>query len=319
VIVRVWRAWDDFFFTPTSALTLGVFRGFFGLVVFVSTFGIYPYRNIFYGENGIVSPDVMEKTYAGRNMILGFHFVPPTDPELGFFFLGLLLCAALLSLGLFTRLASLGVFLGVLSLHNRNGYNINAGDLLMRINALVLVFADSGAAFSLDRWIRIKRGQERRDEIPRRSAWPVRLLQLQLTYLYFCTAYLKIAGESWRDGTALYYALGYLELRRFALTPFFYYLWQIKLATWGVIVAEFSMGSLVWVRRLRYPVLIAAFFLHLGINLSMQFPIFQYMMMINLILFVYPEDLDRLMKKVRAGPKSFRSGPAAQERMASSN
>jgi hypothetical protein len=300
-VKKISEAWNRFFFEPTSGSTLGVFRFFYGLVVFIAILGVYPYRDIFYAADGLVLPEVMIKHYSTRWMILGFSFLPLTEPGLNLFFLALLVAAAMLSLGFFTRFASIIVFLGLYSLHNRNFYITNAGDLLMRINSLILLFADSGAAFSIDRWLRIRRGKESSDTPRLISPWPQRLIQLQVTYLYLTTAFLKLPGASWRDGTALYYALRYLELQRFSFKYLFYYLWQIKIATWGVIVAEAAMGSLVWVRKFRYPVLVTAFLLHMGINLTMQFPVFQYVMMVNLILFIYPEDLDRLLKR-RSNP-----------------
>jgi hypothetical protein len=294
-VKKIWNAWDRFFFTPTSGLTLGVFRFFYGMVVFIAVLGVYPFREIFYGAEGIVLPEVMLKHYSSHTMLLGFTFLPVREPGLNLFFLGLLFSALMLSLGFFSRVASVLVFLGLYSLHNRNFYITNAGDLLMRINALILLFADSGASFSVDRLISKKK--------PRLiSPWPLRLIQLQVTYLYFTTAIFKLEGASWRDGTALYYALRYLELQRFSFSWIFYYLWQIKIATWGVIVGELLMGSLVWIRKFRYPILIMAFFLHMGINLTMQFPVFQYVMMVNLIVFIYPEDLAKWLKKIPGIP-----------------
>ena len=41
------------------------------------------------------------------------------------------------------------------------------------------------------------------------------------------------------------------------------------------------------------PILAAAFCLHMGINLTMQFPVFQYVMMVNLLIFLDPHDLQK--------------------------
>jgi membrane protease YdiL (CAAX protease family) len=82
--------------------------------------------------------------------------------------------------------------------------------------------------------------------------------------------------------------------------------------TYAVMVAEFAAGSLIWWRRVRYPVLLAAMGLHFGINLTMQFPVFQYVMMASLLTFVYPEDLDRWMLRL----KSTKLGMRFQSRQA---
>lgn len=293
----IFNYWERFFFTPTSALSLAVFRIFYGLVVFISVLGVFPYRSTFYGPDAIVSPEVGAKAYSAYWSILGFNLVPLSEPAMTLFFAGLLIAALMLSVGLFTRAATFIVFLGLFSLNNRNPYNVNAGDLLLRINSLILLFSQAGAALSVDRWFRLKTGKETPGSVLV-SAWPLRLLQLQLTYLYLSTVCLKLYGPSWVDGTALYYALRYIELKRFSFKFLFYYLWQVKLMTWSVLVGEFLMGTLVWVPRLRYPILLIAFLLHTGINLTMQFPVFQYAMIINLILFIYPEDLQKALRLV---------------------
>lgn len=289
---RVADAWNAFFFTPSPPHTLALFRIAFGLVVFLSVLGVYPHRDVFYGPDAIVLPEVMGSFFAGHWLILGFNFLPSDDPGLALFLLGLMAAALCLMVGLASRLSSVLVLVGLYSLNRRNFFITNAGDLLMRIDALVLVFAPSGAAFSVDRLLR-----KQKDEPPAISPWPVRLLQLQLAYLYLTTSLLKLQGASWREGTALYYALRYLELQRFSFRYCFYYLWQIKLASWLTVGAEAAMGTLVWFRRLRYPCLVAASGLHLGINLAMQFPVFQYVMLANLILFICPQDIRAWIQK----------------------
>jgi hypothetical protein len=304
----IFQAWERFFFTPTSAYTLAVFRTLFGAIVFISVLGVFPYRATFYGPDAIVSPEVGARAYSAYWPILSFNFIPASEFGMSAFFIILMTAALMLSAGLLTRLASILVFLGLFSLNNRNPYNVNAGDLLLRIDSLILLFASSGTAFSIDRWLDAKRGKSTSLFV---TSWPLRLLQLQLTYVYLSTVFLKLSGSTWLDGTALYYALRYVELKRFSFKFLFYYLWQIKLMTWGVLVGEFLMGTLVWVRKVRYPILLVAFLLHMGINLTMQFPVFQYVMLINLVLFVDPNDMKRclstLLKRYRSSP-SLRGG-----------
>lgn len=291
--------WNRFFFEPISPASIGLFRIVFGVVIFVRLLGIFPYREIFYSDAGIVSFETMSHFFPPfLPGWLYFRWIPESEPWLMIYFLGLMACAVSLTLGFFTRISSCLVWLGMVSLSNRNFFADNGGDHLMRINCFFLIFSEAGAAFSIDRWRRVRKGWEGA-ELPRKSPWGQRALQLQLSYLYLDTFYLKLPGWGWRDGTALYYALNYLELRRFSFKYVFYYLWQIKLATYSTEVVELFAGSLVWFRRLRYPILVATALLHLGINLTMQFPIFQYVMLASLINFVYPEHLERTINAMR--------------------
>ncbi len=159
------------------------------------------------------------------------------------------------------------------------------------------MFSHCGDAFSLDRLIKRKKGQAP-SPVVLKAPWAQRMIQLQLSYLYIQTVELKLHGNLWLNGTAMYYALHYVELRRFDFKFLFYSLWQIKVATYLTLFTETLAGTLIWVRRFRYPILIAGMLFHVGINLTMQFPIFQYVMMTSLLTFIYPEDLQRLLNKL---------------------
>jgi hypothetical protein len=288
--------WDEFFFTPISPATIGLFRICFGIVVFLSVLGKYPHREIFYGGDAIVSSATTGHHFPKPEWIY-FRWVPDGDPALAIYFQVILAATICLIFGLCTRVSSILVFIGLISLSNRNFFIDNSGDDLMRINSFFLMFTQAGAAYSIDRWIRVRRGKEGPELTPR-APWAQRLLQLQVAYLYLDTFILKLPGEGWMDGTALYYALRYLELRRFDFHYMFYYLWQIKLATWSVMAGEFSLAILIWVRPLRYYLIFIGIMLHTGINLTMQFPVFQYVMIASLINFIYPEDIERVFTKI---------------------
>lgn len=293
---RLTHAWNQFFFAPVKPTTIGLFRIGFGIVVFLAVLGRYPYRDIFYGEHGLVSLSTMDLYFPGERWLF-FRWLPETDPALNLYFIGLMLATLSLIVGFQSRISSILVFLGLMSLSNRNFFIDNAGDDLMRINSLFLMFAPAGGAYSIDRWLRVRRGLQSSGDYVLSSPWAQRLMQLQVAYLYLNTALLKLPGEGWQDGTAIYYALNYLELRRFNFKFAFYYLWQIKLVTYSVLVGEFALAILVWWRKARYYVLAVGVSLHLGINLTMQFPIFQYVMIASLINFIDPDDLERWLNR----------------------
>jgi uncharacterized membrane protein YphA (DoxX/SURF4 family) len=295
--MKILRCWNRFFFDPISPATIGLFRIVFGLVIFISLVGKFPSIDIFYGPKAIVTYESMN-TFFPRQPYLFFRWLPLEEPWLTIYLSALLLATASLIVGFQTRLSSILVFLGLMSLSNRNFFVDNAGDDLMRINAFFLLFTEAGAAYSLDRYFRRRKGLEGKNLKPV-APWGQRLLQLQLAYLYFETATLKLSGPSWVDGTALYYSLNYLELRRLDFRFLFSHLWQIKLASYGTMFIEFAAFTLIWFKKLRYPVLILALILHLGINLLMQFPIFQYVIVASLINFVFPEDIERLFASIR--------------------
>jgi uncharacterized membrane protein YphA (DoxX/SURF4 family) len=291
------KYWDTFFFEPISPATVSFFRIPFGIVVFLSNLGRFPIRDLFYSDLGIVKFHTLDKFLPGPPILI-FRWLPD-EPYLTYFFIALLIVNIFFILGLFTRLSTILLFLGIMCLSNRNFFNDNAGDHLLRINLFYLVFSHCGDYFSLDQWIK-------KMPVEKKAPWAQRMLQLQLSYLYIQTVYLKTLGHSWMDGTAMYYALHYVELRRFDFKYVFYTLWQIKFATYFTLVTEFSAGVFIWIRRLRYPILLMGILFHLGINLAMQFPIFQYVMITSLINFIYPEDLSRGLNWLKTALNRFK-------------
>ncbi len=278
--------WNRFFFSPIDPRPLAIFRIAFGAVALLCLIGRFHDRLFLYGHAGLISRATIDSFFSagtlGRYVYL-YGFVPGHDPALMGLFIVLMVAAFCVAIGLFTRVNTILLFIGLTALSNRNFFIENSGDDLLRIFSFLLMFAPAGAAYSIDKWRRVRiSGQT----LTRVSAWPLRLLQLQIAYVYLDTVFLKLHGPAWRDGTALYYALNYLEFKRFDVTWLFHYLWQIRLATWSVLAVETAMFTLVWSKRWRHPVLLAALVMHLGINFAMQFSIFQYVMIAGLTTFI---------------------------------
>src|SRR5690606_30884548 len=117
-------------------------------------------------------------------------------------------CALLSMLGLFTRVATVGMWALLVSFHMRNPYIVNGGDILLRSAVFLLMLMPSGAAWRLDNLLRRKvlralgmarrvialafthpalwaeswGGESSRGLI---RPWSVRLAQVQLVVLYF--------------------------------------------------------------------------------------------------------------------------------------
>ena len=93
-------------------------------------------------------------------------------------------------------------------------------------------------------------------------------------------------------------------------------LWMIKLLTWGALAVELAMATLVWFRDLRYPVLLAGWLLHLGLEYSMNIQLFQWVILSTYVLFVDPADLRRLTQRLRRARYAWRSGEGTPPRAA---
>jgi len=79
----------------------------------------------------------------------------------------------------------------------------------------------------------------------------------------------------------------------------FEHLWTIKAMTWGTLVIEGALGFLLWVKELRYWILLGGVFLHLGIIWTMNIPLFGWVLMIAYVTWIDPVDLERFFAWAR--------------------
>jgi len=196
------------------------------------------------------------------------------------------------------------VFLTLCSLHHRNVMLLHSGDFFLRICAFWMMFANSGRAFSIDRLIRIARGREN-NSVQSVAPWPMRMIQLQVCMLYFDAFLWKIRGEPWLSGVAIYYSSRLVEFWRFPTPYLFEHMWTIKLMTWGTLVIEFALGFLLWIKDLRYWILLGGVMLHLGIDWTMNIPLFAPILISAYLTFVEPEHFHRVFAWARTRVNSL--------------
>ena len=167
---------------------------------------------------------------------------------------------------------------------------------------MILACSNAGDAFSLDNLLRAFRQDWRLTGFgPRLSApWAQRWLQLQLAFVYCQTFFAKLSGRHWIDGWAVYFAARYDDCQRFMLPVIFDTPFIIKGLTWGTLVIEFALWALVWFKELRYWVLLSGIFLHMGIEITMNLPMFEWVMMFSYLAFVEPQDLTKVMNYLKA-------------------
>jgi len=290
-------AWNRFFFEPQSPLPISVFRIAFSLIVLIDACLLRPDWQTWFGPRGLVTLETMQRMEGGTRINL-FAVVPQTAFWSDMFFWALVVSAVLLGLGLFTRASSIAVFVLIASIQQRNLFMTNGGDTLLRVTSFFLMFAPAGAALSLDRWRHLRRGTES-GAIQPRAPWAQRMIQIELCLLYLVTFWNKSQGPAWVDGTALYYVYHLDQFRRFPVPGFFQDLFMVKLETWFTLAAEFSLGVLVWVKELRYPILIAGAVLHLSLEYSMNVPMFQWTALALYLTFIDGDDLVHAWEWVR--------------------
>jgi hypothetical protein len=268
-VLKRFHAWV---FGYGSPVTLGVLRLLIGMLAVLVLLFLIPDYRIWLSETGLY-PVAISNQYVGEVPRLSL-LIGVTDPLVTGVVFGLTLLAAVMTaLGLSSRIATVALFIGLNSLHFRVPEIINSGDTLLRLLAFYLMLAPCGAAVSLDRLLALWRGKAtlRPREV---SLWPQRLIQFQLVVVYLTTVLQKLQGDLWLNGTAAWYPLQMVEFRRFPLPEFLESGVYIPVATYGTLVIEVALGTLVFFKPLRKYVLLAGIFLHVYIEYRFNIPFF---------------------------------------------
>lgn len=284
--------WDQFWFTERSPAPICLFRILFGLLVMISSLMWAPDLYTLFGQRGVVSIETMRAMQGLPRFSLLYLF--PSDQAMIFFYICLCAAAAFVATGLFTRFSTIALFLLLVSFDHRNPLILNSGDTFLRIAAFILMLSPAGAMFSIDRLLAGRKGLSPADPWSiELSIWAQRLLQLEVAAVYCQTFWAKVIGETWWNGTAVYYATRLEELYRLPVPYLFDHLWTCKLLCWGTLLIELALWTLIWIRDFRYYVLLAGVALHLGIDYALNLPLFSYIMIASYAVFIEPSDLKR--------------------------
>lgn len=282
----LWPASRQFFAAPTDGSAAAVFRVAFGLLSAVTTAGVAMNLARWFDDGGIMP------ARAG-NMTWSLYRFAPTASWMGNAHVAVLaLGTVLLLLGAWPRIGAFLIFVAHTSLQHRTPQILNSGDRLFAIVALLAVTMPLGHRWSVASWWRGRRGQI----APYASIWGLRLLQIQIAYVYANTGMSKAIVPRWRHGRALY---DILASPVFAEWPSYVQLSPIIYAmTWGTLVFEFGFPTLVWLRKVKPYVLIAGVGFHLMIDVLMLIPMFSWIMIVSYGAFLEDGWIHRLERRL---------------------
>jgi predicted DCC family thiol-disulfide oxidoreductase YuxK len=288
------RKLRGFWLGETDLAPLGLFRIVFGALLVMWFAQLGQDLEAFYTDVGMLPRAFLFAIYPDRLSLLnlfGSAWQVTTLWALS------LIVSVLVMVGYRTRLACALAFLALISFQMRNPLVINGADVVFRMAAFWLIFSAAGERFSVDAALRRARGQQVTGYGP---AFPIRLLELQVAWIYLATGLEKHAGERWMNGTALHWAL---SLKYTYSRPFATFLTQfepfIRWGTWGALVQELAFLPMVFFPAfqpfLRVVAVLSAVMLHLGIVTTMQVGNFPLIMLATLIIFLPAGLVLRLM------------------------
>ncbi len=193
--------------------------------------------------------------------------------------------AVALLVGFYTRVATVGCWLLLVSMHLRMPVTNNGGDVLLSMLLFWGMFVPLGRRWSID----ALRSDRTLSDDDRVLSMATAAMLLQVAIMYFFTGLYKL-NDAWFSGEALHRALSHDTFVR----PLGKWLLELplvlRLLTWGTLGLELFGPILFfvpWGRRVIRPLLIVAFFgLHVGIELTMSVAIFSFASMTALMLFL---------------------------------
>lgn len=307
------RAWNKFWFEPISPVPIALFRIIYGLLALQTLYHFSMEFWLLYGGHSILTTDEIATVW--------WQFDPHFDPlallphrEWCYwaYFGTICVSSVLLSFGLFTRYAAFYLFSGLCALQTHFPFNYNAGDRYLLIVSFLLMFSNAGDALSIDNLIKRRQEDWRTadGEPVMKPGWVQRMLQVELAVAYCHTSLSKLAGQQWLDGSSIYLCTRFADFRRFPVPFIFDSASGCTLVAWLTLLTEFALWTLIWIKELRYWVLLAGLIMHVFIEWSMNIPVFEGLFVATYILFIDPKDLRACMRRINAAIER-KFGPAA--------
>ncbi len=252
----------------------------------------------FYSDKGLIPRAALYEKFA-NSWQLSLHLMSgSTEVEALLFVIGGILALMLLA-GYQTRSASFWTWLLFTSLNARNPYVVHGGDSLLNMLLFWGIFAPWGARYSVDSAL-----NPTLTTLPKRvfSVGTVALL-LQMPLVYFFGGVLK-NGLEWRhDFTAILYSL---KAPDYALPLGVWmtsYPGWLKVLTASTLVLEMAGALLLFcpfrTKTVRFFVILAFFFLQLGLALTLRLGLFPVVSVAALLPFVPGSFWDRLFSRLR--------------------
>lgn len=293
---KIINAWDKFFFTEKPTEGIALFRIVWMGLIFMYFLMDLGNMQDFYGPHALISQSTAREQFPFLHVNVFNLFYPSyqTTYVLMAVF-GISLFTSMI--GLFTRTSLIVALILMTSFHQRNIWLLSSSEMLMRLVTILLIVSPCGHSLSLDSFLGRYFPQFRK-----KKTWPVwalRLIQIQISVVYLWTVWHKLQGDTWLNGTAVYYATRLEGMANFSIPFLMNSMIFLKLATWGTLLVETALGTLIWFKKYRKAVIYSGVLFHLGIEYVMSIPFFEWYMMALLVNFFTPEELKAFVMRVK--------------------
>jgi hypothetical protein len=248
----------------------------------------------FLGPDGWL-PNEVARSMHGERGVWSYLWYFESPVVLGGLHMVALTIFVMLTVGFYTRITSVLAWLITLAYIHRLTGAFFGLDQVNAMLAMYVMLGPSGAVYSVDRWLSQRRAGQggRREDTEVASSVStnvaIRLIQLHMCVIYLFGGISKTRGETWWDGSAVWYAVANLEYQSLDMTWLVHCPWLIALLSHVTVFWETFFCALVWPKKTRPIVLLVAVGVHGGIGLFLGMWTFGLAMLIANLAFISPE------------------------------
>jgi hypothetical protein len=312
---QVAAGWDRFWFTPSDPATLALIRILAGGMLFYTHLVWGFALNDFFGEHGWLEPRAVQLVLRD-SYTWSYLWWCHTPLTLGIAHLLALVVFALLTIGLFSRTMSVLAFVATASYVGRAPGALFGLDQINLLLSMYLMVGPSGAAYSVDRWLKARRAGTQLPPAPKSTAAniAIRLIQLHLCVIYLYAGMGKLMGPAWWNGAAMWQAIANLEYQSIDMTWLANWPRLLNLLTHVTVFWELFYCALIWPRATRPIMLALAVPMHLGIAFCLGMITFGTVMLIANLSFVPPAVVRGVLARCEARLTGSKPVPIAGTR-----
>ena len=286
-------AWNNFWFTPTSAHALAIIRILTGALAFY-TLLVWSIDFDGFINGGLISPeyrDLLHRTPLESAMSWSHFDWIGASLRMPVHIVGLVI-VALFTLGFYTRVTAILTALLVISYSNRAMGALFGLDQMLAMLTLYLAISRCGDALSIDSW-RAKRKSADKKSASVMNSIATRLIQVHLCIVYLFAGLGKCQGDKWWDGEAIWGAIANHEYQTVDMLWLSEHMGLVAVITMVALFWEIGYAALIWSRLTRPVMLLLAIPMHLGIGICLGMVEFGLIMLVANIAFIPAGMFDR--------------------------
>ena len=211
------------------------------------------------------------------------------------------LLTGLMCVGLWTRVSSMGtaILLSIRFITHQPSQHHHT--FLLIISTLFIVLTPCGRSYSLDRWLALRRALKSGVPSPPETGnlWGLRLIAIQLSMVYFWTAYAKLYWGFLSGARMEFLVYNYYAGYDYASIPGFSALCFIAAIT--TVILEFSLAFGLYIPKLRKYLMPVGIILHILFYVLLPIRTFTLTMILLYLAFIPAASIHRFIDSMHEG------------------